>query len=86
VVSEGHAVDCGQAPVWWIGQQLFGGGALVCALLFGPLQATHYVADLDLGIVLTTVAGFMNLVIMVDAYTIAERQGLAAARPPEVPA
>lgn len=86
VVSEGHAVDRGQAPVWWIGQQLFGGGALVCALLFGPLQATHYVADLDLGIVLTTVAGFMNLVIMVDAYTIAERQGLAAARPPEVPA
>ena len=29
--------------------------------------------DLDLGIVLCTVAGLMNLVVMCDAYTVAER-------------
>ena len=36
-----------------------------------------------LGIVLCTVAGMMNLVVMVDAYTIAERATfpLAAAQP-----
>lgn len=85
IASEGYAVDRAQTPVWWVGQQLFGGGALLCALVFGPLQADHYVSGLELGLDLTTVAGFLNLVIMVDAYTIAERQGLAAARPPEVP-
>jgi hypothetical protein len=86
VASEGQAVDRGQAPIWWIGQQLFGGGALLCALVFGPMQADHYVSGLELGLDLTTVAGFLNLVIMVDAYTIAERMGLAGARTPEVPA
>jgi hypothetical protein len=29
--------------------------------------------NLDLGLVLCTVAGLMNLVVMVDAYTVAER-------------
>jgi len=30
-------------------------------------------ANLDLGTVLCTVAGLMNLVVMVDAFTVAER-------------
>lgn len=81
VASEGFAVDRAQYPVWWIGQQLFGGGAMVSALLFGPRTAEYTVNGLELGIDLTTIAGFLNLVIMIDAYTIAERQGLAAAAP-----
>ncbi|GAB4142888.1 MAG: hypothetical protein Fur0037_10280 [Planctomycetota bacterium] len=79
IVSEGYAIDRGQAPIWWMGQQLFGGGALLSALVFAPLQTDHYLPGLELGLDLTTVAGFLNLVIMVDAYTIAERQGLASA-------
>lgn len=71
-LSHGHAVDRATASVWWIGQNLCGGGSLFAALVTSPLRMenTH---NLDLGIVLCTVAGLMNLVVMVDAYTVAER-------------
>lgn len=71
--SHGHAVDRATASVWWIGQNLFGGGTLFAALVTGPLQMTSAPTHLDLGVVLCTVAGLMNLVVMVDAYTVAER-------------
>jgi hypothetical protein len=78
--AAGHAVDRGISPVWWIGQDLFGGGTLLCALLFNR-PMTGEIPGLDLGVILCTVAGFMNLVVMVDAYTVAERSGEAAAAP-----
>ncbi|MCK5944032.1 MAG: hypothetical protein KAI24_18750 [Planctomycetes bacterium] len=71
--SGGHAVDRAQYGVWWIGQNLFGGGSLFAALVTGPMRSVEAPIDLDLGIVLCTVAGLMNLVIMCDAYTVAER-------------
>jgi|GEM_PF-1030726 len=71
--SDGHAVDRAQYGVWWIGQNLFGGGSLFAALVTGPLRSVETPLDLDLGIVLCTVAGLMNLVVMCDAYTVAER-------------
>ncbi len=71
--SQGHAVDRLTASVWWIGQNLCGLGSLAAALVAGPLQMQGAPADLDLGVVLCTVAGLMNLVVMVDAYTVAER-------------
>ncbi|MFN3241596.1 MAG: DUF6677 family protein [Planctomycetota bacterium] len=71
--SGGHAVDRAQYGVWWIGQNLFGGGSLFAALVTGPMRSVETPIDLDLGIVLCTVAGLMNLVVMCDAYTIAER-------------
>ena len=73
VFSGGHAVDRGQYQVWWIGQNLFGGGSLFASLVTGPMQNNGAQLDLDLGIVLCTVAGLMNLVVMCDAYTVAER-------------
>ncbi len=73
VASEGHAVDRPLMPVWWIGQNLCGLGSLFAALVTAPLPMASTVAGLDLGIVLCTVAGLMNLVVMVDAYTVAER-------------
>jgi hypothetical protein len=73
VFSSGHAVDRAQYGVWWIGQNLFGGGSLFAALVTGPMRSVETPIDLDLGIVLCTVAGLMNLVVMCDAYTIAER-------------
>jgi len=71
--SHGHAVDRATASVWWIGQNLFGGGTLFAAFVTSPLQMESAPANLDLGVVLCTVAGLMNLVVIVDAYTVAER-------------
>jgi hypothetical protein len=71
--SGGHAVDRAQYGVWWIGQNLFGGGSLFASLVTGPMRTGATPIDLDLGIVLCTVAGLMNLVVMCDAYTVAER-------------
>lgn len=73
VASGGHAIDRADASVWWIGQNLFGGGSLFAALVTGPMERSGQPMDLQMGIVLTTVAGLMNLVVMVDAFTVAER-------------
>ena len=81
VFANGHAVDRANYAVWWIGQNLFGGGSLFAALVTGPMRSASMPADLDLGIVLCTVAGLMNLVVMVDAYTVAERSVFPIARP-----
>ena len=84
--SGGQAVDRAHYSVWWIGQNLFGGGSLFASLVTGPMRSTGTPIDLDLGIVLCTVAGLMNLVVMCDAYTVAERSlfplrsGAAAAK------
>ncbi|MCA8952073.1 MAG: hypothetical protein KDE27_21365 [Planctomycetes bacterium] len=80
VFSHGHAVDRATASVWWIGQNLFGGGTLFAALVTSPLQMESAPANLDLGVVLCTVAGLMNLVVMVDAFTVAERSAFPLAR------
>ncbi|MBX3464892.1 MAG: hypothetical protein KF830_17120 [Planctomycetes bacterium] len=71
--SHGHAVDRATYSVWWIAQNLFGGGSLFAALVTGPMRMVGEPPDLQLGVVLCTVAGLMNLVVMVDAYTVAER-------------
>ncbi len=76
IASSGHAVDRANASVWWIGQNLFGGGSLFAALVTGPWPMDSEPLDLPMGVVLTTVAGLMNLVVMVDAYTVAERSAL----------
>lgn len=73
ICSGGHAVDRANYQVWWIAQNLFGGGSLFAALVTGPMETGSRPFDLDLGIILCTVAGLMNLVVMCDAYTVAER-------------
>jgi hypothetical protein len=83
LMSQGHGVDRPTYPVWWIGQDLFGGGTLVAALVTGPWQMLGYPPYLEAGIVLCTVAGMMNLVVMVDAYTVAERATFPAPAPAE---
>jgi hypothetical protein len=84
--SMGHAVDRAQTSVWWIGQNLFGGGSLFAALVTGPWRMESAPANLDLGIVLCTVAGLMNLVVMVDAFTVAERTAFPLPREAEAAA
>lgn len=80
VFSHGHAVDRAIAPVWWIGQHLFGGGSLFAALVTAPRPMTAFPSELGLGTVLCTVAGLMNLVVMIDAFTICERSVFPLAR------
>ena len=72
------------ASVWWIAQNLFGGGSLFAALFTGPLRMVAEPFDLQLGIVLCTVAGLMNLVVMVDAFTVAERSAFPLPKSAEV--
>lgn len=84
--SQGHAVDRATASVWWIGQNLCGGGSLFAALVTGPMRMEGSTANLDLGLVLCTVAGLMNLVVMVDAYTVAERSVFPVKKGAEVTA
>ena len=71
--SMGHAVDRGLQPVWWVGQVLFGGGVLFAGIFTAPLEFTRHPQFFDLGLVLCTAAGLLNLVVMIDAYTVAER-------------
>ncbi|MBM3973004.1 MAG: hypothetical protein FJ301_02745 [Planctomycetes bacterium] len=73
LVSHGHACDRATASVWWIGQNLCGGGSLFAALITGPLHMESAPEHLSLGVVLCTVSGLMNLVVMVDAFSVAER-------------
>ncbi|MFO1077442.1 MAG: DUF6677 family protein [Planctomycetota bacterium] len=83
VFSHGHAVDRATASVWWMGQNLFGGGSLFASLVTAPWRMESAPANLDLGVVLCTVAGLMNLVVMVDAYTVAERSSFPLQKAPE---
>lgn len=83
LAAQGHAIDRADASVWWMGQNLFGGGSLFAALVTGPWQRVGEPFDLQLGIVLCTVAGLMNLVVMIDAFTVAERSVFPLARRPE---
>lgn len=82
--SHGHACDRATYSVWWMAQNLFGGGSLFAALVTGPLQQEAAPMYLDLGVVLCTVAGLMNLVVMVDAFTVAERTAFPVAKLAEV--
>jgi TM2 domain-containing membrane protein YozV len=73
LVAEGHAVDRAAYPLWWAGQAFCGIGAVFTTLVTAPLQMQADVASLDLGIVLCTVAGLMNMMVMTDAFAVAER-------------
>lgn len=78
--AAGHAVDRPMMSAWWIGQVPFGGGALLATFTTAPLRLTELTGiptHMELGVCLCTVAGLMNLVVIVDAYTLAEQQGAA---------
>ncbi len=84
LLSAGHAVDRELASTWWIPQSLFGGGSLFAALVTGPMRLSDPLPQyLALGQTLCAVAGLMNLVVMVDAYTVAERGEGSAEEPTE---
>jgi hypothetical protein len=81
LLSQGHGVDRATQPVWWIGQNLFGGGTLFSSVVTAPWHMTSAPAHHDVGVVLCTVAGLMNLVVMCDAFTAAERSSFPVSLP-----
>ena len=79
--SRGHGVDRLLHSAWWIGDVMFGGGTLFATFATAPLRYSEsgIPPGYDVGLALCCVAGFMNLVVMIDAYTIAEERSLAVA-------
>lgn len=71
--SAGAGVDRGHHDAYWICQSMFGGGTLIAALGFGDVQIPNPIPQYySLGYTLAAVAGLMNIVVMVDAYTVAD--------------
>jgi hypothetical protein len=73
VMSMGHGVDRAHYAAWWIGQSLCGGGVVFASLFTAPMMFSEFPEYMDLGVALCTVAGFMNVIVMVNAYTVAEQ-------------
>lgn len=70
--SGGHAVDRVLASAWYDGQILCGLGTIFGSVVTAPLRYESLPTHNDLGITMCTVAGFMNLLVMTNAYTVAE--------------
>lgn len=73
IFSMGHAVDRAHYAAWWVGESFCGGPMILSSLVTAPMKFSEFPAYMDLGVALCTVAGFMNVIVMVDAYTVAER-------------
>lgn len=74
--SEFRGIDRAQLYWWWAAQSGMGGTTLVSSLAFGPLQVTHDVPHMDLGITLLSVSGLLNLAVLTDIYSQSETQAL----------
>jgi hypothetical protein len=72
-LGEGASVSTARFPWHVYGQ--FGAGlpALLADRLLGVVPTGRTIDRLELGVVITTVAGIMNVVAMVDAYETARR-------------
>lgn len=80
LLSGGHGMDRAQRPIWAWGQSPNGFGVLISSLVFSPMTMSEWQGRwMDLGVVTCTVAGLMNVILMLDAYTVAERDAFRAA-------
>lgn len=82
IASEFVTIDRGLHNAYWIPQCLFGGGILASGLGLGALEIPDPIPQrYSLGYTLTAVAGLMNLVVMIDAYTVVDRAARKEAMP-----
>ncbi len=70
--SGGHAVDRVLASAWFDGEVLCGVGVIFGSVVTAGMRFEALPLHWDLGVTLCTVAGFMNLLVMTNAYTVAE--------------
>ena len=54
---------------------MFGGGTAAATLATAPLEEGPPGEWVDHGVAMCAVAGLMNLIVMIDAYTVAEQAG-----------
>lgn len=73
-LGEGASVSSARYPFHVYGQYCAGLPAFVASLL-GAEPTGRTIDRLELGVVFTTVAGIMNLVVMVDTYEWRRQQG-----------
>jgi hypothetical protein len=69
--SAGQGIDRGNHYVWWIGQS-FAFVPLVIGAALSPFKLEELPAFYDLGVGLCTMAGLVNVLLIVDAYTLSE--------------
>lgn len=74
-LSEGAAVSSARFPFHAYGQYGAGLPAFLAGWL-GDEPAGHTIDRLELGLVFTTVAGILNLIVMVDVYEFTRRRAL----------
>lgn len=72
VLGEGASVSAERYPFHVYGQYLAGLPALI-GILIGSAPAGESILRLELGVVFTTVAGLLNLVVMIDVYEFGRR-------------
>jgi hypothetical protein len=75
ILGQGYSVASVKFPYHWWGQVCAGAPALLANRFLGLRAQTQTIDRLELGVVFTTVAGIMNVVAIVDAYTIARTRG-----------
>jgi Family of unknown function (DUF6677) len=80
VFSAGAAVDRGHHDAYWICQSFFGGGTFLSCFGLGQLEIPNPIPlRYSLGYTLCAVAGLMNIVIIVDAYSVVDQsEGVAS--------
>lgn len=78
----GHSVDRAASPFWWAGQAFCGIGTVFATFVTAPTKMAAYPEMRDLGIILCTIAGLMNMMVMTDAYSVAERGSEVPAEAP----
>jgi hypothetical protein len=67
LLSGFHAVDLKHQPYWFLGQVFAGLPALVSALLAPDWKTARIGSLLDVGTLYTTVAGLLNILVILDA-------------------
>jgi len=72
---------------FWSGEVLCGLPALVATVVNAGVRVTRDIAYAEMGLLFTTVAGLLNVLLVIDAYTTAERDalGLSAQEPAPSP-
>ena len=74
VLAEGSNLDRERHFYYWAGQFLLGVPAVVAEFFHGHPRSTHYIEYADAGVVLACVAGMLNVLAMLDAYTFGDQK------------